>query len=190
VTASLSTVNAWVGVIAAVAGLLLGTVLGAVANIADRLQARRSRRGDLAAVGIRHRNWHIGEMQIPMKQVGTGSFVSTQEAAGFPMVVTNGSGEKITNVEYGIRWREGAERMAGFAAVLLPGEKEEGTAWEAIDAPDDFDPHDFDESWLERLDFFVRFADQHARRHENILRHRPNPEWTSEELLVSPELRK
>jgi hypothetical protein len=36
--------------------------------------------------------------------------------------------------------------------------------------------------WLTRLDFFVRFNDQHGGRNENVLRHRPRPEWASDEI--------
>jgi hypothetical protein len=176
--AKLADVSGWVTVVAAFATLILGTFLGAFANVADRWHGRRARRGDLAAVGIRHGQWFRGQMPIPLTQVGPGTFVDSTDGVGFPMTVVNGSGEKITNVEFGIRWRTGGELAAGFAGVLLLDEKEEGTAWGEVD-DDTFEPHDFHDAWLDRLDFFVRFTDQRGDRHENVLRHRPEPSWTS-----------
>lgn len=175
--AKLVDVSGWVALVSALATLILGTILGALANFADRWHGRRARRGDLAAVGIRHGQWFLGQMPIPLTQVGPGTYVDTQDGAGFPMTITNGSGEKITNIEFGIRWRAGGEVAAGFAGVLLPGEQEEGTAWEGVDHT--FEPHEFHDEWLGRLDFFVRFTDQRGEPHENVLRHRPEPAWTS-----------
>jgi hypothetical protein len=110
-------------------------------------------------------------MPIPLIQVGSGVFVDTQDGVGFPITIANGSGEKITNVEFGIRWRsEARDVAAGFVGVLLPGEQEEGTAWEEVD-DDTFEPHNFHDEWLGSLDFFVRFTDP-ARRPP---RERPPP---------------
>lgn len=180
--AELADVSGWVTLVSAIAALILGTILGALANIVDRWQGRRARRGDLAAVGIRHGQWFRGQMPIPLTQVGSGAFVDTQDGVGFPMKLTNGSGEKITSVEFGIRWRsEQREVAAGFVGVLLPGEQEEGTAWEGVDE-DTFEPHNFHDEWLGLLDFFVRFTDQRGERRENVLRHRPEPSWTSSRI--------
>src|SRR5688572_15411643 len=87
-----SQVSTWVAIVAAASGLLFGTILGAVANLADRFTARRTRLGDLAAVAVRHSPWELGKMRIPMKQVGAGEFVDEQDAIAFPMTILNGSG--------------------------------------------------------------------------------------------------
>ena len=179
--ASLSSADAWVAVVAAVAGLVLGTILSALYDLTDRIQLRQVRRGDLAAVGLRHDHWYLGQKSISLTDVGDGRFIDSVEAACFPVSVTNGSGEKITNVEFGVRWREeGGEIPAGFAGVLLPDEVERAEAAEAI--PPDWEAHEFDQDWLDRLDYFVRFTDQRGKRHENMLRHRPTPQWTSREI--------
>jgi hypothetical protein len=180
-----SQVSTWVAIVAAAGGLLFGTILGAIANFADRLTARRTRLGDLASVAILHEPWSLGKVQIPPTQVGPGEFVAEQDAARFPMSVVNGSGEKITNVDFGIRWvrgENGAERLAGFAAVLRPEETGAGTAWEVINDYESFEPWDFDAHWLEYIEFFVRFTDQRGVRWKNTLRHKPRPEWTSTRL--------
>jgi MFS-type transporter involved in bile tolerance (Atg22 family) len=52
--AKFADVSGWVTLVSAVTTLVLGVILGALANIADRWHGRRARRGDLAAVGIRH----------------------------------------------------------------------------------------------------------------------------------------
>lgn len=66
--------------ISAIAALVLGTLLGALANIADRWHGRRARRGDLAAVGIRHGQWVRGEMRS-LTQVGAGDGSTTRTAS-------------------------------------------------------------------------------------------------------------
>ncbi len=180
---TLSDVGNWLAVITAGVGLVVGTVLGAIANFADRWYGRKQRSGDLAAVGIRHGNWSLGSMVIPMTQVGAGEWTTSQDAKEFPIAVTNGSGEKITSVEFGLRWlwADGPERLAGFVGVLLPGEKEEGVAYEPVDV-ETIEPQDFDDDWLERVEFFIRFTDQRGGRHENRLRSRPTPSWESHSI--------
>lgn len=166
----------------AIIGLVFGAILGGLATITDRWQARRARRGDLAAVGIRHEHFRAGKMDVPAYQVGRGEWITTEPSIDFPMTVTNGSGEKITNVEYGIRCRDdGREVIGGFVAVLLPDEQLDGAAQEGYDEAT-FEPMDFEDVWLGRLAFFVRFNDQRGQRHENVLSHRPTSSWTSKPI--------
>jgi hypothetical protein len=159
--------------------LAVGALLGAVLNLADRWQGRRIRRGDLAAVGVRHEHFRSGSMPVPAFQVGRGEWITSQPSIDFPMTVTNGSGEKITSVEFGIRWGDdGSETIAGFASVLLPDEREQSVAQEGYDEAA-FEELDFEDVWLGRIQFFVRFSDQRGKRHENVLKHRPISSWTS-----------
>jgi hypothetical protein len=176
----LNSVQTWVALATAIVALAAAFAKGLSAWRARRLERKR-RKGDLSAVAIEHKGWALGGPPDAMYDEARGSL----EGAQFPMAVTNGSGDKVTNVRFGIRWREGGEATAGHVPVLLPGESLEGTAWEAIGDPEAFDPPDFDGVWLNRLVFFVRFTDQQGVRWENVLQDGKECTWTTREIRRS-----
>lgn len=124
----------------------------------------------------------MGSVPVPPTPVSRYEYVMDQEAVLFPMTVTNGSEDKISNVEFGIRWHQAGERQAAYVPALNPGESHAASAADLIDDPAAFEPHDLDEIWLARLAFFVRFTDQRGARWENVLDHSTDPRWQSRRL--------
>lgn len=173
--------GALLGAIIGVVGFVLGVAADFFFKIGDRLVGRRMREGDLAAVSISYQHWYKGAMPVPIEQRQDGSWVDAVDGIAFPIEVTNGSSEKITNVRSGLRWRTGGEVIAEQTPVLLPGEKRTALAWERQDDPE-WDWMDFEQDWLSRLAYFVQFDDQRRGRWENTLDPTSDRPWGSARL--------
>jgi hypothetical protein len=146
----------------------------------------------LAAVTVSHGEWKQGAIPAPMEQVGPGEFTLEQDALLFPIAVTNGSTDLITHVRAGVRWKNGNEGRLGIRTPALgPGATAEGSAAEPMTPMEanDFEGWDFDQNWLNQLEFFVRFLDRFGLEWENTLRDGSEWRWESKRLKTPSRLR-